>query len=139
MFLIITTSIVLISWVLKFRSYSICNTDGYIIGQTQHAHCTTDNVNGIFKNNFENRISPKNVRRVQIDIDRMVLMTVKLQLRPVKSKVNSLLKIVYQFQNSVFPTVFNCSYSSCHLNTSSLRNAWQTWIITFCGKNCTSC
>ena len=49
----------------------------------------------------------KNVRRIKIHLDRRVRKNVKLCR--IKSKVNSPLKMskLFQFQNSVFPTVFN--------------------------------
>ena len=65
----------------------------------------------------------KNVRWIQIQLDRRVPVAVKLG--PIKSKVNSPLKIT-QFQNSVFLTVFKAVARCCNgwnLNTSSLRNA----------------
>ena len=57
----------------------------------------------ILKPYFHHKIA----RRIQIQLDRRVPMTVKF--RPIKLKVNSRLKItkLFQFQNAVFHTVFN--------------------------------
>ncbi len=78
---------------------------------TQHVSSTAVNVDttrkSMHKMPFEIAFPHKNVRRIQIQLERRVPTTVKL--RPIKSKVNSPLKItkLFQFQNSVFPTVFN--------------------------------
>ena len=74
----------------------------------------------------------KIVRRIQIQLDRRVPMTV--QVRPIMSKIHfvySPLKItkLFQFQNSAFPTVFNgCGSLLQRLNFKyqKLQNARRT-------------
>ena len=70
----------------------------------------------------------KNVSQFHIHFDRWIL-------SPIKSKVSSPLKIakLFQFYNSVFPTIFSgCNahyYNGWNWNTNSLGNAlWQALI-----------
>ena len=78
------------------------NSTQHVSGTAVNVHTTRNSMHKmwiftILKLHFHH----KNVRRIQIQ------MTVKIRL--IKSKVNSPLKItkLFQFQNSVFPTVFN--------------------------------
>ncbi len=93
-----------------FNTGPCCNA----LTATQHVSGTAVNVDTtrnsmhkmwiftILKSHFHH----KNVRRIQIQLDRRVPMTVKL--RPIKLKVNSPLKItkLFQFQNSRLPHSF---------------------------------
>ncbi len=124
-----------------FNTSPCCNaltTTQHVSGTTINVHTTCNSMHKmwifyILKPYFHH----KNARRIQIQLDRRVPTTVKL--RPIKSKVNSPLIItkfhfVFQFQNSVFPKVFN---GCCGLlqrlkfkNTNSLRDAWRTGLET---------
>ncbi len=70
------------------------------------------------------------VRQIQFHLDRRVLMTVTVKLCPIKSKVNSPLKMLklFSFKTLSFSrfSMAVTQYNGWNLNTSSLCNAWWT-------------
>ncbi len=84
----------------------------------------------------------KNARRVETQLDRRYLC---LKLCSIKSKVNSPLKFaklpVFQFQNSIFPMVFNGCCSLLQRLKSKYQSFTQcmtdrTWNILCCKNKC---